>query len=148
MGIREFIKTLDPNKVYYAHFKDTDTWASIYQNRLIFADGSGNTMDKNIMFFDDNTTIYDAEKAHCYQYCNENNQIYPDPNPMSELKNGTFIRDDRNLLGVVFDNKIVYQNGTHCTDAEGCKKHIVAIYQAYCFNQCVDYNIIWRKNND
>lgn len=156
MGIKEFIKTLDPNKVYYIKFGDKDNtdWAMIINNKLVFNDGSFRNIDEH-SYVEDTATIYSPEQNNYgLGYKKEgipSNQIYPDPNPMPELENGMFIKIDwyGNCLGIVLNNSIIYNNGKY-SELKYVLPYIVAVYgkAVRCFNQCVDYNIIWRKNND
>lgn len=158
MEIREFVRNLDTDKVYFVNFRGAGTWATIYNNRLIFADGSGNTVDRDIMLFDDDRVfIYDAEKAYCYANCNEDNQIYPVVNKMPELKDGMFVRCDFTDIGddcydgVIIKNcrYIVFPDGEYgCLDDVIEDNELLAIYDdyVYCFNLCEEERIIWRRN--
>lgn len=158
MGIKEFVKTLNPNKVYYVNFKYADTWATIYSNMLIFEDGSYNTIDKDICLFDNDTIIYNGDEAGEFECCKLSNQIYPDPNPMPELEDGMFVKCRYNYdneegyedyIGFVFKGTVIFQSGKFSMHAIK-ENRIIEIYNSIvrCFNQCTDYNIAWRKYND
>lgn len=67
--------------------------------------------------------------------------------PMSELKDGVFVEvklaDNNAVLGVVFNNKIILQNGKWCGTKESLA-YITKVFDACCFSLCDDC-CIWEK---
>lgn len=162
MDIKEFVRNLDTDKMYFVNFRRAGTWATIYNNRLIFSDGSGDTVDNDIFLFEDGRTfIYDAEEAYCYANCNEDNQIYPVVNKMPELKDGMFVKCDFEFWDDNADYNytncaVIIKNCTYLVFSDGYKAYvadvleddrIITIYgdNVACFNDCIENNIIWRR---
>lgn len=154
MKIKEFVKTLDRDTVYYIHFNMGD-WGIIFNNILFLDDGSYDILDE-CSYLEDEDIIYDGSSAEGFEFCTENNQVYPN-NPMPELKVGMFIECDNTYgnslgksLGVVIDNnKTVFQNGMWAsgTNSSWYNKHITKIFgdNVVCFNGCTENNVIWRR---
>lgn len=148
MKIKEFVKTLDRNTVYYIHFNMGD-WGIIFNNILFLDDGSYDILDE-CGYLEDEDIIYDGSSAEGFECCAENNQVYPN-NSMPELEVGMFIECDnahgKNLGVVVNNNRTVFQNGTWASDTSWCNEHITKIFSdnVMCFNTCTENNVIWRR---
>lgn len=66
--------------------------------------------------------------------------------PMPELKNGMFVEDEMGGYGVVVNDEIIFQNGTHDT-IEDMTEYITKVFEATCFIDCEDdVGIIWERN--
>lgn len=66
--------------------------------------------------------------------------------PMPKLKTGMFVEANMCGYGVVVNDEIIFQNGTHDT-IEDMTEYIIKVFEATCFIDCEDdVDVIWEKN--
>lgn len=66
--------------------------------------------------------------------------------PMPKLKNGMFVEVSDCGFGVVVNDEIVCQDGTH-DKIDDLKEYITKVFEATCFIDCEDdVGIIWERN--
>lgn len=78
--------------------------------------------------------------------------IEPEPEPMPELKDGMFVKAyspyrNESSFGLIYNNKVVYQNGEWDEIYDLTEDVVMEIYsaKALCFNSCQEPYLLWHN---
>ena len=115
-------------------FKEFFGYECVHPTKYIVGDEESNTIEWISMISEDGNTV---------------TKIFDrtDLDTIPELKSGMFIKLSTGVLGFIYDNRVIYQNGDWDEVYDLEEDRVMEIYsaEALCFNSCCELYLLWSN---
>lgn len=115
-------------------FKEFFGYECVHPTKYIVGDEESNTIEWISMISEDGNTV---------------TKIFDrtDLDTIPELKSGMFIKLSTGVLGFIYDNRVIYQNGDWDEVYDLEEDVVMEVYsaEALCFNSCKEPYLLWRN---